>query len=137
SARGSVRTILYNTSPSEQRKTPMQTSSDSLGAHKLERRIDLQGNVKIDDEQRHLTSEKAAFFFDANRKLDHFEAQDKVTFNEEATGRKGTGDRATYFAAKRLVFLYGSPATITDPKGTQSGEQFAFDLARNKLEILG
>ena len=135
-ARGNVRTILYNTSSTEQRKTPMQTRSDNLAAHKLERRIDLSGGVKIDDEQRHMTGEKAAFYFDATRKVERIEAQDKVAFNDESTGRKGTGDKATYFVAKRLVFMYGSPANITDPKGNVSGDQIAIDVARNKVEIM-
>ena len=48
-ARGNVRTILYNTSSTEQRKAPMQTRSDTLAAHKLERRIDLSDrNVRHD-----------------------------------------------------------------------------------------
>ena len=139
-ARGNVRTILYNTSTTADqpaRKTPTQSRSDNLAAHKAERRIDLSGAVKIDDEQRHMTSEKASFFFDANRKMERMEAQDKVTFVEDGTGRKGNGDKATYFVTKRLVFLYGSPATVSDPKTTQSGDQFAFDLARNKVEIMG
>jgi lipopolysaccharide transport protein LptA len=128
--------VLYNTTATEQRKTPMQTRSDNLAAHKLERRIDLSGNVKIDDEQRHMTGEKASFYFDANRKMDHVDAEGKITFVDESTGRKGTGDKAIYQVAKRLVFLYGSPATITDPsKGNESGEQIAIDLARNKVEI--
>ncbi len=135
-ARGNVRTILYNTSSTEQRKTPMQTRSDNLAAHKLERRIDLSGGVKIDDEQRHMTGEKAAFYFDANRKMERIEAQEKVVFNDESTGRKGTGDKATYFVARRLVFMYGSPANITDPKGNVSGDQIAIDIARNKVEIM-
>lgn len=137
SARGNVRTTLYNTTSAAPKPTPMLTRSDSLGAHKAERRIDLGGNVAIDDEQRHMTSEKAAFYFDAARKLDRVEAQDKVTFVDASTGRKGNGDRATYFVSKRLIFLYGSPATITDQKGTTSGDQFAIDIARNKVEISG
>ena len=72
-ARGNVRTLLYNTSTNataEQRKVPMQSKSDVLIAHKGDRRIDLNGNVQIDDgEQRHLSSERASFFFDANKKL--------------------------------------------------------------------
>lgn len=137
-ARGNVRTILYNTSATEQRKTPMQSRSDNLAAHKLERRIDLSGAVKIDDDQRHMTSEKASFFFDASHKMERMEAEEKVTFNDDATGRKGNGDKATYFVTKRLVFLYGSPATLTDPqKAMTSGDQFAIDLARNKVEVSG
>ena len=104
-ARGNVRTLLYNTSTNataEQRKVPMQSKSDVLIAHKSDRRIDLNGNVQIDDgEQRHLTSEHASFFFDANKKMDHIEAQEKVVLVEKATGRRGTGDRATYNVGRR------------------------------------
>jgi len=135
-ARGNVRTFLYNTTATEQRKTPMLTRSDNLAAHKLERRIDMMGNVKIDDEQRHLTSDKASFYFDANRKMERVEAQDKVVFLEQPPGRKGTGDKATYFVNKRLIFVYGSPATVTEPNGSVSGDQIAIDTARNKVEIM-
>jgi lipopolysaccharide transport protein LptA len=135
-ARGNVRTFLYNTTSTEQRKTPMLTRSDNLAAHKLERRIDLLGNVKIDDEQRHMTAEKAVFYFDVSRKVERIEAQDKVTFLEQPPGRKGAGDRATYFVNKRLIFVYGSPATVTEPNGSVSGDQIAIDIARNKVEIM-
>jgi lipopolysaccharide export system protein LptA len=134
--RGNVRTFLYNTSGTEQRKTPVLSRSDHLLARKNDRRIDLTGNVKIDDDQRHLTSEKAAFFFDANRKLERIEAENKVVLIEAPTSRKGTGDKATYFVSRRMIYMDGSPATMTDPKGTLSGQQIAIDLNRNKVEIV-
>ena len=115
-ARGNVRTLLYNTSANataEQRKVPMQSKSDVLIAHKGDRRIDLNGNVQIDDgEQRHMTSEHASFFFDANKKMDHIEATDKVVLVEKATGRRGTGDRVTYNVGRRMIYLTGAPATV-------------------------
>jgi lipopolysaccharide export system protein LptA len=139
-ARGNVRTLLYNTSTSataEQRKVPMQSKSDVLVAHKGERRIDLNGNVMIDDgEQRHLTSEHASFFFDANKKIDHIDAQDKVVLVDQANGRRGTGDRATYNVGRRMIYLTGAPATITAENGNRTGEMISFDLARSKVEVL-
>ncbi len=135
-ARGNVRAFLYNTSGTEQRKTPMLTRSDHLAAHKSERRIDLAGNVKIDDEQRHLTAEKAAFFFDANRKVERIEAETKVVLLEQPPGRKGTGEKATYFVNRHMIFVNGNPATVTGPNGTVSGDQIAIDLTRNKVEIM-
>jgi lipopolysaccharide transport protein LptA len=103
-ARGGVRTILYNTSSSgEARKTPMLSHSDTLVAHKNERRIELAGNVKIDDETRHMTGEKATFFFDANKKLEHIEAEQKIVLTDTSTGRKATGDKATYYVSNRIV----------------------------------
>ena len=138
-ARGNVRTLLYNTStnPSaEARKVPMQSTSDVLIARKADRRIDLNGSVQIDDgEQRHFSSEHASFFFDANKKMDHIEAQEKVVLVEKAMGRRGTGDRVTYNVGRRMVYLTGSPATVTAPNGSNSGEMISIDLVRNKVEV--
>src|SRR5258708_6357278 len=64
-ARGSVRTTLYNTSSTEVRKTPLLAKGDTLIAHKNDRRIELHGNVTIDDELRHMTRENSVFLFDA------------------------------------------------------------------------
>ncbi|MEO8037042.1 MAG: LptA/OstA family protein, partial [Acidobacteriota bacterium] len=137
SARGAVRTVLYNTSPSATAsKSPMLSSSDQLFARKADRRIDLVGNVKIDDEQRNMTSEKASFFFDNSRKIERVESETKLVLVDRATSRKGTGDKATYLVAKRMIYVIGSPATMTAPTGHLSGEQIAFDLARNKVEVL-
>ena len=83
-----------------------------------------------------MTSEKATFFFDANRKIDRIEAEEKVVLVEVPTSRKGTGDKATYFVSRRMIYVNGSPATMTDPKGTLSGQQIAIDLTRNKVEIV-
>jgi lipopolysaccharide transport protein LptA len=136
-ARGNVRTSLYNTaSATEQRKTPMLTRSDHLAAHKAERKIELLGNVKIDDEQRHLTAEKATFYFDASRKIERIEAENKIVLLEQPVGRRGTGDKATYFVNRRVIYMSGSPATVSSPNGSVSGDQIAIDLARNKVEIM-
>jgi lipopolysaccharide export system protein LptA len=139
-ARGNVRTLLYNTSTSataQARKVPMQSTSDVLIAKKLDRRIDLSGNVQIDDgEQRHLTSEKASFFFDANKKMDHIDAQEKVVLVEKATGRRCTGDRATYNVTRKMVYITGNLATVTQADGsTDNGEQIIMDIAQNKVVV--
>jgi lipopolysaccharide export system protein LptA len=140
-ARGNVRTLLYNTTsnPSaEARKVPMQSTSDVLIARKTDRRIDLSGNVQIDDgEKRHFSSEHASFFFDANKKLDHIDAQEKVVLTEKATGRRGTGDRATYNVGRHMVYITGSPATVVAPNGSNSGEMISIDLLKNKVDVSG
>jgi lipopolysaccharide export system protein LptA len=136
-ARGAVRTILYNTTSSgEARKTPMLSHSDTLVAHKNERRIELQGNVKIDDETRHMTGEKATFFFDAAKKLEHIEAEQKIVLTDTSTGRKATGDKATYYVSSRLVYVNGNPATATAPNGTLQAQNIKLDLARNKVDVV-
>jgi LPS export ABC transporter protein LptC len=136
-ARGNVRTILFNTGNpgAEPRKTPMKSRSEQLVARKTDRRIDLGGNVQIDDEQRQLTSESAVMFFDANKKIDHIEAENKVVLNEPPVQRKATGDKATYQVAKKMVYLHGSPATVTSPNGSYSGQNISMDLAHNKVVV--
>src|SRR5437763_14848724 len=77
-ARGGVRTILYNAAAGpggEARKTPMLTHSDQLFAHKTERRIELTGNVRIDDETRHMTGAESTFFFEAAKKRERGESE--------------------------------------------------------------
>jgi lipopolysaccharide export system protein LptA len=139
-ARGNVRTLLYNTSTNasaEARKVPMQSTSDVLNARKADRRIDLNGSVQIDDgEGRHFSSEHASFFFDANKKMDHVEALEKVVMVEKATMRRGTGDKATYNVAQRMVYLIGNPAIVTAPTGSLPGQTISIDLERNKVDVL-
>jgi len=49
--------------------------------------------------------------------------------------RIGTGNKATYYVGKRLIYVFGNPATFTDPQGTLTGEEIVFDLARNKVNV--
>jgi lipopolysaccharide export system protein LptA len=137
-ARGNVRATLYNaSSPGEPaRKTPVLSRSDQLFARKNERRIDLLGNVKIDDDQRHVTSEKATFLFDAARKIERIDAETKVVLIDQAAQRKGTGDKVTYLVGKKMIYVTGAPATVTAPNGNVSSQQISIDLARNKVEAM-
>ena len=135
-ARGSVRTVFYNDAPDAPRRVPVVAESDQLVTRRIERRIDFLGNVKIDDQASTLTAERASAVFDANRKIERVEAENKVVMNEKASGRKGTGDKATYLVARKLVYLSGTPATATAPTGSLSGEQIVFDLSRNRVEVV-
>ena len=134
-ARGKVRTLLYNTGDPK-RTAPVQSHSDTLTARKGERRIDLIGNVTIDDAPRMLKSEKAAFFFDENKKLQRVEAENNVNVAEATTNRKGTGDKAIYQVDKKMIYVNGSPATMTDPGGSITGQQILFDLTRNRVQVV-
>jgi lipopolysaccharide transport protein LptA len=138
-ARGNVRTLLYNTTTdakTEARKTPLQSTSEQLVARRGERRIELIGKVTLIDETRTLKSEKATIFLDENRKIQRMEADTNVSVIETATGRKGTGDKVTYLVDKKMIYLYGKPATMSDPRGSLTGEQVVFDLVRNRVQAL-
>lgn len=134
-ARGNVRTILYNTS-TEARKTPVKSVSEQLVARKLDRRIDLLGKVSIVDETRNLRAEKAAFFLDERNKIQRIEADQNVTVVEAANGRKGAGDRAIYQVDKKMIYVFGAPATITDATGSVTGQQIVFDLGKNRVQVV-
>lgn len=134
-ARGGVRTLLSNTG-SEARKTPLQSTSEQLIARKNERRIELLNKVTIVDETRTLRSEKATFFLDANRKLERMESEQNVSLVETATNRKGGGDKAIYQVEKKMILLSGSPASISDPSGSVTGQQISFDLTRNRVQVM-
>jgi lipopolysaccharide transport protein LptA len=135
-ARGNVRTILYNTG-AEARKTPTQSRSEQLVARRGDNRIDLTGKVDIQDEGRRLQAEKATLFLDQKRKIQRMEAENAVTLLEAATGRKGNGERIVYNVERKMVNLYGAPATISDPSGQFSGEELVFDLVRNRVNVVG
>lgn len=134
-ARGGVRTLLYNTG-AEARKTPVQSTSEQLVARKADHRMDLLGSVNIVDESRTLNSEKAAFFFDDKNKIQRIESEQNVNVAESVTKRKGTGDKAIYHVDRKMVFVYGNPATMSDPKGSLQGQQISFDLARNRVQVV-
>ncbi len=134
-AHGNVRSLLYNLG-NEQRKNPIMSRSDQLVARRNDRRMELTGGVKIDDDTRTMTSEKATFFFDANRKIEHIDSETKVVLVEQPTSRRMTGDKATYFVNRKMVYVSGNPATATAPTGSFSGQQIAYDVARNHVEIV-
>ncbi len=135
SARGNVRTTLYNTS-AESRKAPIKSSSDQLIARRNERRIELLGKVTMVDETRTLKSEKANIFLDENRKIQRMEAENNVTVVDSASGRKGNGNKVVYQVDKKMIYMFGTPATLTDLKGGLSGEQIVFDLTRDRVNVL-
>jgi lipopolysaccharide transport protein LptA len=133
-AKGNVRTLLYNTT-AETRKTPVRSTSEQLIARRNERKIELLGKVTLVDETRTLKSEKSTIFLDDNRKIQRMEAETNVTVVEAATGRKGAGNKVVYQVDKKMIYMYGKPATMSDPRGDLSGEKIVFDLARDNVQI--
>lgn len=134
-ARGNVRTVLYNTG-TEVRRVPLRSKSDQLLARRAERDVELSGSVTIEDESRTMSGEKATLYFDAQRKIERIEASEKVVLVEKTANRKGTGDKVIYQLKQKMAYLHGSPATATDPQGSLSGQQIVFDLARNRVQVL-
>jgi len=134
-ARGNVRTTLYNTA-AEGSKSPIKSFSDQLIARRNDKRVELLGKVTMIDEARTLKSEKAIIFLDDNRKIQKMEAETNVSVVDGTTGRKGNGNKVVYQVDKKMIYMFGKPATISDLKGGFSGEQIVFDLTRDRVNVL-
>lgn len=134
-ARKGVRAVLYNAGD-EKRTSPIQASAETLTARQDSREAVLEGNVRIEDQGRVLQAGRAKFQFDASQQLERVDATGDIRVTERATGRTGSGSDLVYHVAKRQIHLEGSPATVTDARGTVKGSEIVFDLARNHVEIL-
>lgn len=135
-AKGDVRTTLYHPPEPGKPPAPVTAKSEQLVARKNDRRIDYVGNVTIEDATRLLKSGQATFFFDANRKFERIETEQNVVVTEKPSSRTGTGNKAVYLIPRKIITVSGTPATLTDPTGTVSGQQIVFDLNRNKVQVV-
>jgi lipopolysaccharide transport protein LptA len=133
-ARGNVRSILANTG--EKQSQPVKSRSGRLLAKRAERRLELSDDVEIDSEGRRLTSDRAIFSFDAAQQLEKVEAVGNVRLKESATGRSGSGTRATYTIDAETILLEGSPAEMQEARGGIKGSQIIFDMKRNRVDVL-
>jgi lipopolysaccharide transport protein LptA len=137
-ARKAVKLVLYNrgreTKPPANR-VPVVATSDALLAKKTERRIEMTGNVRVEEMTRVLETEKATLFFNAARKLERLEADGKVAVSDKATSRKGTADKASYRVTEQILYMDGTPAELIEPRGTLRGQQIVYDMARNKAVV--
>jgi LPS export ABC transporter protein LptC len=135
-ASGKVRALLYNAREGGQ-GGPVNASAATLVAHRGQRRMELDTEVRIEDQGRVLNAGHAVFQFDAQQQLEQVDATGGVELNELATKRRGLGTQLVYRVPRKTMILEGNPATVTDPRGTVKGERFMFDLARNSVEVIG
>ncbi|MBW3671745.1 MAG: hypothetical protein KY432_08760, partial [Acidobacteria bacterium] len=133
SAKGEVRTILYNTTEAE--GEPVKSKSERLEARRAEQKIELIDNVVVESEGRTLSSDKAIFIFNDAQELERIEAIGSLELKEIATGRTGSGERATYRVTEETMLLEGSPAEIQEPRGKIRGEQIVLDMKNNRVDV--
>lgn len=135
-ARGNVRAVLYNARERGE-GGPVKANAATLVARRADRKTELDGDVRIDDQGRVLKAGHATFQFDAQQQLELVEAKGGVDVTERATGRHGVGTRLVYRVPKKTMVLEGSPATVSDKQGTVKGAEIVFDLARNRVDVVG
>ncbi|HUP66327.1 MAG TPA: LptA/OstA family protein [Thermoanaerobaculia bacterium] len=134
-ASGNVRAVLYNAREG-QTTAPITAVASTLSAKRNERRAVLEGSVRIEDQGRILTSDNAIFRFDTSQKLDRVEAEGNVKMAERALNREASGSKLVYRVTQKVINLEGSPAVVSEPRGTVKGEEIVLDLARNHVEVL-
>jgi LPS export ABC transporter protein LptC len=135
-ARGNVRAVLYNARERGEGGA-VKANAATLIARRSDRKAELDGDVRIEDQGRVLEAAHATFRFDAQQELEQVDATGAVKMTERATGRQGVGTKLVYRIPKKTIVLQGSPATVSDKQGTVKGSEFVFDLARNRVEVSG
>lgn len=135
-ATGGVRAVLTNTRASAPKGVPLLASGNTMTARRAERRVDLEGEVRIIEEGRVLQTSKATLFLDAKQKLERVETTGNVVVTEAATKRSGTADRAVYRVQQRSIVLHGTPAEISDPRGKVRGNQVLIELDKNRVSVI-
>ena len=63
-------------------------------------------------------------------------AGQKIVLIDQLNNRKATGDKAVYYVTKKMCDITGSPAVVTSPNGSTTGQHFAIDMVHNKVDIL-
>jgi lipopolysaccharide transport protein LptA len=116
---------------------PVLLRADAMFGRKSARKIELTGNVHIEDGARKLDSQTAVIHLGENQKIERIEASEKLVISEPAASRKGEGRHAVYDLTKKTIIVDGSPATLTDPRGSVKGERIVFDLKRNRADVSG
>jgi lipopolysaccharide export system protein LptA len=139
-ARGSVKMVLYNArgnepTPGAATRTPVVATSEALAAKKAERRVELTGNVRIEEMTRLLTTDKATLLFSAAKRLERVDADGKVRIADRSVGRNGSGEKGVYRVSEQMFYLDGRPAELTDPRGVLRGQQIAYDISKNKAVV--
>ena len=133
-ARGNVRTVLYNTA--EPGGEPVKSRSDRLEARRAEQKIELVDGVVVESEGRTLSGDRAIFSFNDSQELEQIEALGNLKLRETGSGRTGSGKRALYRVTEETMLLQGDPAEITEPRGAIRGEQIVLNMKTNRVDVL-
>lgn len=136
-AKGGVRATLSDRRGEESSSTPVKLRAETLFGRKSAKKVDVSGKVRIEDELRRVEADTASIFFGPDQKVERIEAAQNLTVTEMNTGRKGTGEKALYNLAERTILVDGTPAVLTEPRGSLQGNQIVFDLNRNKVDVRG
>lgn len=123
---GNVRAVLSRAAvsgapklPKEKEEGPAIITARRLIYRESESTAVFEDSVTASRDSWRATGARAVAFFGKDRKVDHVELTGGVTFEDRASGRHATADRAEDFPKEGRTVLYGNPARVTDAQGNR------------------
>ena len=130
-----------NTATAETAEAEEETDAMNITAERMEmqmekHRIELSGNVLIEDSTMKLTAQKMTVFLDNDNKMEHIEAEGGVTVRKLDSSESAVGDRGTYDAQTDVIVLTGN-CTILQGKNAMKGDKVIYDRKNQNISLLG
>lgn len=127
--------------PAEEDEAEEETDEMNITAERMEmqmeqHRIELSGNVLIEDSTMKLTAQKMTVFLDNDNKMKHIEAEGGVMVRKLDSSESAVGDRGSYDAQADVIVLTGN-CTILQGKNAMKGDKVVYDRKNQNISLHG
>ena len=120
----------------EEETDEMNITAERMEMQLEQHRIELSGNVLIEDSTMKLTAQKMTVFLDNYNKMKHIEAEGGVTVRKLDTSESAVGDRGSYDAEADVIVLTGN-CTILQGKNAMKGDKVVYDRKNQNISLHG
>ena len=124
------------TTEAEEETDEMNITAERMEMQMEEHRIELSGNVLIEDSTMKLTAQKMTVFLDNDNKMEHIEAEGGVTVRKLDSSESAVGDYGAYDAQTDVIVLTGN-CTILQGKNAMKGDKVIYDRKNQNISLLG
>ena len=114
----------------------VKITADSMEMKLEDRKVELEGNVLIEDSNMSLTAKKMTVHLDKDNKLSNIEATGGVTVRKLASSESANGDSGVYDAKAELVTLRGN-CVIMQGKRTVTGSSVVYNRKDGTIKLVG
>lgn len=120
----------------EEETDEMTITAERMEMQMEQHRIELSGNVLIEDSTMKLTAQKMTVFLDNDNKMEHIEAEGGVTVRKLDSSESAVGDRGAYDAQTNVIVLTGN-CTILQGKNAMKGDKVIYDRKKQNISLHG
>ncbi|HOG49573.1 MAG TPA: lipopolysaccharide transport periplasmic protein LptA [Lentisphaeria bacterium] len=120
----------------EEETDEMNITAERMEMQMEQHRIELSGNVLIEDSTMKLTAQKMTIFLDNDNKMKHIEAEGGVTVRKLDSSESAVGDRGSYDAQADVIVLTGN-CTILQGKNAMKGDKVVYDRKNQNISLHG